>query len=114
MSYLYVLGAIFGFYFLIGFILGFIWFAIAKVLEFDNRNPYWNLILNTVMGFLYFQIVVCIFWLPALVPLLRKWKNQINHHKEKIPDNPRASWKHILLRPIHSLKEIFLNWYYIQ
>ncbi|WP_145950153.1 hypothetical protein [Paenibacillus sp. Y412MC10] len=116
MSILYTLGVMLIMYLAIGLILGFVWFALAKIVEMDNRSEYWGFILNSAIGLLYFLMVVLVFWLPALIPIGRQWGQRLKFNKERVPQQHVASpsLKSILGRPYYTLKEHIFNWYYSQ
>lgn len=103
-------------YLAIGLTMGFLWFALAKIVEMDNQSEYWGLILNSAFGLLYFLVVVMVFWLPALIPIIRKWRHRLKFNKERLPHQQRAlsQWRTNIGRPYYTLKEHIFNWYYLQ
>lgn len=116
MNILYTLGVMLILYLAIGLVLGFVWFALAKIIEMDSQSEYWGLILNSAIGLLYFLMIVMVFWLPALIPIGRQWRHRLKFNKERLPQHQRAAatWKTILSRPYYTLKEHIFNWYYVQ
>ena len=102
-------------YFFIGLILAFVWFAYAKIVEFDTKNEHWNQVLNSVIGLTLFLVSVTILWLPVVLPILKKKGHLLKMKRQtNIVENPKLRVLKQFSRPVRALKSRLDDWYYYQ
>ncbi|MCW3793920.1 hypothetical protein OM416_20205 [Paenibacillus sp. LS1] len=102
-------------YLFIGLILAFVWFAYAKIVEFDTKNEQWNLVLNSVIGLTLFLVTVTMLWLPVALPFLKKKGHLLKMKRQThVVENPESRALKLFSKPMRALKSRLDDWYYYQ